>query len=249
MPYELSAEQHELCGRIAGQLRSVMPSGWDRATLRWSGVTSGGCLSSLYVVDEDGTYLAGSVPPGVNEQCEELRAGMYDVGRGAWYTMFCTLAREPSRYSMRFEDTEPDSSSFIPGHYAEDLRRFPRDEEHMTDWLREKLRQVPNVYGGIHFEYDAQDEPTPTPRDFVAALEGAGWDVGPSAELRGEYTFSTSWAELSTLTNPVMIRFAGRVDQERWDELHALLSGFGWQVGMDCKGPDGETVRQLKPSA
>ncbi|BET46295.1 hypothetical protein RGQ21_12770 [Kitasatospora aureofaciens] len=244
-----ATQQAETCADIGEVLGGSLPDGWARATLRWSELAVGGSSASLAVVAEDGSSLtAAGIPQGITELCRRLRLGMYSETGGTWFTLIYTLI--PGRYSVRYDyDDEPDAPSFTPEHYARDLAYFPRAEENIPDWLRKKLDGLPNVYGGVYLEADARDGvPRPSPEDFEGALSRAGWETGASDRFRGELAFSTDWARLSTLSGPGLIRFAGQAAPDKWEALHSLLTGFGWNVGMSCHEPrGGDLVREFPP--
>ncbi|MFG3257757.1 hypothetical protein [Streptomyces sp. NPDC048172] len=240
-------EQAEICAEIGGVLGGGLPDGWARATLRWAELAVGGSSASLAVVAEDGSSLtAAGIPRGITELCRKLRLGMYTESGGTWFTLTYTLT--PERYSVHFEfDDEPDAPSFTPENYAKDLAYFPRAEENVPEWLRKKVDGLPNVYGAVHPEFGGPDDTLgPSLEEFAAVLSGAGWETGPSDRFRGELALSTDWASLGTLSRPDLIRFSGQVEPERWEELHTLLTGFGWNVGMSCYEPrGGDLVREF----
>jgi hypothetical protein len=242
-------EQADICAEIGGVLAGGLPDGWAKATLHWSDLVSSGSMATLAVVDADGDSLrAVAVPQGINRLCRRLRKGMYTEGRGTWYTLAYTLV--PGRYSIDFDyDDEPDAPSFVPEQYAQDLKFFPRDEEHIPDWLRKKLDGLPNVYGAVYLDPDAREDVSESPLSaFAASLAEAGWHTGADDRFRGELAFSTDWARLSTLTDPSLIRFSGQVEPERWEELHTVLTGLGWNAGMTCYEPrGGDAVREFPP--
>ncbi|MEU6337611.1 hypothetical protein ABZ839_24685 [Streptomyces cellulosae] len=242
-------EQANICAEIGGVLGGSLPEGWASATFRWSELAVGSSSASLAVVAEDGSSLtAAGIPKGITELCRRLRLGMYTETRGAWFTLNYTLA--PNQYSVRYDyENEPDAPSFTPENYARDLAYFPRAEENVPDWLRKKVDGLPNVYGSVYLEAEAWDGiPRPSLDEFAAALSRAGWETGASDSFRGELAFSIDWARLGTLSSPGLIRFSGQADPERWEELHTLLTGFGWNVGMSCYEPrGGELVREFPP--
>lgn len=243
-------EQADVCAEIGGVLAGGLPEGWAKATLRWSDLVSSGSMASLAVMDADGGSLtAAGIPKGIDDLCRRLRAGMYSETLGTWYTLTYTLV--PGRYSADYDyDHEPDAPSFTPEHYARDLTYFPRAQEHVPAWLRRKLDGLPNVYGAVYRRFDAGGDGGPTPSlvEVADTLAEAGWDTRPDDRFRGELAFSTDWARLGTLSDPHLIRFSGQVEPERWEELHTLLTGFGWNVGMSCYEPrGGDVVREFPP--
>lgn len=63
-------------------------------------------------------------------------------GKGAWYTALVTVERT-GKVSLNFDrDSEPRWANPVPASmFAEDLARYPRDEEHTPAWLRERVAQ------------------------------------------------------------------------------------------------------------
>lgn len=74
---------------------------------------------------------------------KELRAGMYQEGKGTWFSMTYKIVR-PGRFSTYFNYDEPPEYDIYPsaGSFATDLDYFPRTTENTPGWLREKLREA-----------------------------------------------------------------------------------------------------------
>jgi len=88
----------------------------------------------------DHTELRGrntATPAELGGLLTELRAGMYEPGRGTWLHARYTL-RPDDTFDFDFQlDTEPHwTEQPAPNHYPDELGRFPRDDEHIPDWWR-----------------------------------------------------------------------------------------------------------------
>ncbi|NHC12931.1 hypothetical protein G9H71_03965 [Motilibacter sp. E257] len=73
---------------------------------------------------------------------------MYQQGKGAWYTARVGVTPD-GRLSIDLDyDHEPQwRFDVVPETYVEDLEMFPRDEESLPGWLKEKVRQSGNASG------------------------------------------------------------------------------------------------------
>ncbi|TDQ53741.1 hypothetical protein EV190_103192 [Actinorugispora endophytica] len=79
----------------------------------------------------------------VSKKMRELRNGMYSQGKGTWLTDH-HIATRPGKYSIDY-GTEPDFTiPPVAGSRKLDLQYFPRDDEHIPDWLRRKLQEEKN---------------------------------------------------------------------------------------------------------
>ncbi|WP_280266758.1 hypothetical protein [Nocardia wallacei] len=99
--------------------------------------------SELTVVESDGATRAVRVPFSVVGALRELRATMYEPGRGTWFSLRYTID-PPMEYRVLFNyDDDPQWWPEIAAEeWAKDLRAYPRDSEHVPDWLRAKLPEV-----------------------------------------------------------------------------------------------------------
>jgi hypothetical protein len=91
-------------------------------------------------VDAAGETRAAMPPGHAVGLMDELRREMYRVGKGAWFTARLNIERD-GRFSAEFDyDGEPEfSPPLTASAYALDLKRFPRADEHIPRWLRDKL--------------------------------------------------------------------------------------------------------------
>lgn len=135
-------EQNELLKEIGIEILDFQPEKGER--LVYEDMAVGGYGSSrLTAFYENGNSEKISSPVSIIEPCEKLRHGMYQEGKGTWFSMTYTITR-PSSFTVDFNYDEPPKFQIPPTAelYAEDLERFPRDPEHIPDWLQEKLREA-----------------------------------------------------------------------------------------------------------
>ncbi|MEH0110213.1 hypothetical protein V6N00_10920 [Tersicoccus sp. MR15.9] len=71
----------------------------------------------------------------------ELRQLMYRDGAGTWFSARFTVTAEGKADASYNYDDEP-GWDFPPDPqiYATDLQAFPRDDAHVPEWLRQKVR-------------------------------------------------------------------------------------------------------------
>lgn len=64
---------------------------------------------------------------------------MYQKSRCTWFSMRYTITP-----TTHYDD--PPKFLFSPSHhaYVDDLARFPRDPEHIPDWLQQKIDEANN---------------------------------------------------------------------------------------------------------
>lgn len=133
-------EQQEILTRIGTKILAGVPENWERITYFIQSVID---HSSAEVVVEfpDGTSHRVSIPTEVFSLTDELRAGMYQEGKGTWFSMRYVISR-PGRFNVDFNYDEDPGITFPTSHgFTKDLQYFPRDEANIPDWLREKLRE------------------------------------------------------------------------------------------------------------
>jgi hypothetical protein len=133
-----SPKEREAVNGAVRALRSAAPLGWERLGFEFR-ATVGIDSASFEVVDAGGESRAAMPPGQAVGRMDELRRAMYRRGQGAWFT--ARLDIERGRFSAEFDyDGEPEfSPPLTPSAYVLDLERFPRSEEHIPGWLRDKL--------------------------------------------------------------------------------------------------------------
>jgi hypothetical protein len=129
-------DQQQLIRRIGRALLGAAPPGWKqiRAEYRSAGRH---IEADVLVTGEDGQPHPIRPPMDVVELLGELRTAMYQPGRGTWMSGVYLLDH-PSKYSAEFEpDTEPRWRRVPPPiGFQDELRRFPREDSHIPEWLR-----------------------------------------------------------------------------------------------------------------
>lgn len=133
-------EQQQILTRIGTKLLAEVPEDWERVTYFIQSVID---HSSAEVVVEfpDGTSRRESLPAEVFSLTDELRAGMYQEGKGTWFSMRYVISR-PGKFNVDFNHDEDPGITFPTSQgFTKDLRYFPREEANIPEWLREKLRE------------------------------------------------------------------------------------------------------------
>lgn len=137
-----SPKEHEAVNGAVRALRSAAPDGWERLGFEFR-ATVGIDSVSFEVVDAAGAMRTATPPGQAVGKMDELRRAMYRRGKGAWFTARLEVERG-GRFSAEFDyDGEPEFTPPLkPSAYALDLERFPRSEDHIPRWLRDKLRDT-----------------------------------------------------------------------------------------------------------
>ncbi|MFI9402404.1 hypothetical protein [Nocardia sp. NPDC052316] len=235
-----SEDQRELLERIERALRVGMPEG-ARGTFTWCSVGNGGSEAGFSVFDRDGKPKACSHPKDLGDLCWTLKTGMNRPGVGTWFSVRYEIdAAGEFRVDYDYDNEPPLGAG--PEHFLREMAWFPRDSEHTPAWLAAILDRVPNVYFGIHAEPGNQyeDEIGPHLGEVAAAFRRAGWEVR-RVEF-GELTLATDWAQLKTLSHYGLIRMAGKIAPDRWNELVGLMTAESWRVGGELYAEDNETI-------
>lgn len=133
-------EQQETLVQIGGRILDEAPDGWTRLTYRVQSVIDHSS-SEVIAEFEDGTARREFPPAGMGLMTDDLRAGMYQEGKGTWFS-FEYVITPPGRFNVTYNYDEDPGITFPTAFgFTNDLEYFPRDEEYMTDWLREKLQE------------------------------------------------------------------------------------------------------------
>lgn len=103
--------------------------------------------STASAVKKDGTRRSYAVPEVFSTKLDEFRGACYEPGRGTWFSATITLqdGAEPDVRLNYDEKPEWPGAWPHPYSYVRDLEFFPRDDEHMPDWLREQVELAANA--------------------------------------------------------------------------------------------------------
>lgn len=137
-----AAEQVEMREVIGRSLLAVAPGGWQQIRLTFL-CTVMVSSARLECTGEDGIVTQLDTPDVAIDMFDELRSSMYQPDKGCWFTAKYIIDNT-GEYRVDFDyDNEPE---FVPGitagSYAADLEYFPRAEERIPAWLREKLQEA-----------------------------------------------------------------------------------------------------------
>lgn len=134
------AEQQEILKELGRIILSKAPQGWARIIYQTDSVIDHSS-SDYKVEDENGTNIAGWGPATLGLLLDDLRAGMYQEGKGTWFSMRYTITR-PGKFHVEYNYDDDPKILFPTGWgFTNDLKYFPRDDEYMHEWLRQKLRE------------------------------------------------------------------------------------------------------------
>ena len=138
-PTSVSESHEDLINQIADRMIDLAPDGWRRIDLV-SAMTVPVHDLGLTVIMQNGEEPPVVPPRDLNVILAKLRTLLYEEGRGTWFSARISID-PPGRifYNYNMDYEPPLTEPMEPEHYAEDLRMFPRDPQHMPQWLREKL--------------------------------------------------------------------------------------------------------------
>ncbi|MFI6577039.1 hypothetical protein ACIBFB_14660 [Nocardiopsis sp. NPDC050513] len=133
-------QQQTILTQIGEKILGRVPDGWSRITYLEESVIEHS-TGIVEVEHEDGSNSRVSPPPTISLLVDELRAGMYQEGKGTWFSMKYVIT-PPGTFNAEFNYDEDPQITFPTAHgFTVDLKYFPRDEEYIPDWLREKLQE------------------------------------------------------------------------------------------------------------
>jgi hypothetical protein len=137
-------------------ISEAVPEGWRRIIVRlWGSIAA--YQTEISVTMADGSTPSVELPP-LTMQLAKLRRSMYELDRGTWLSarIDWTIRQEP-RISFNYDDDPswwPDLPAIV---FAQDLNAYPRSDEHVPTWLRQKLAEAVDSEG-------PPDVSTDTPR-------------------------------------------------------------------------------------
>lgn len=140
------AKGRDLTTQIGHLLFANRPAGAEQVVYQARAVfASGECSCVVHLAN--GTTRAIVTPPGVESLTEQVRAAMALPGAGTWFSMELTMSfwdrgtGVGASADMSFDnDHEPSWGHPVsPAAYVRDLQDYPRDEDHMPEWLRARV--------------------------------------------------------------------------------------------------------------
>jgi hypothetical protein len=137
------AEQDQLTRQVGRALLTVAGADWQQIRAEYR--SAGRHIEvDVLVRGPDGIERTVRPPQEVVDGFGRLRQGMYRPGRGTWLSALYLLD-PPSSFSAEFEpDVEPRWRRVPPPiGFADELRFFPRGDEHLPDWLRQRAGLPP----------------------------------------------------------------------------------------------------------
>ncbi|MFW6642113.1 hypothetical protein ACOALZ_18975 [Nocardiopsis algeriensis] len=135
--------QEELVREMALELVRSAPDGWRVMNYRYESIGRVGASENLVTFDR-GETARSRYPRSVREKARSLKERMYQEARGTWFSMSLNII-PPGRFKAEFnydKNTSIRPLPPLPGGYAYELEKYPRDPEHIPAWLQEKLRQA-----------------------------------------------------------------------------------------------------------
>lgn len=135
-------QQNELLGTITTAVVEALPPGWCRVMIDYRMV--GRTVDvAVGVEDTGGTYRRWEPPVDVWKMFQRLRGGMYRDGEGTWFSARFGI-EPPARFTIQYNwRNEPDFDPYPAAEqFAIEQERFPRAEEYMPEWFRQRLVAV-----------------------------------------------------------------------------------------------------------
>ena len=144
----LVAEQQAL-DALVDAVRGELSPGDERLVLLASSVAPTSFLR-LRAINPDGQLEADgerfnsvSIPIEASIAIRKLRAASYRDGSGTWFGVRLTVHADGTAKAEYNYDDEPEWDAPVdPVVYVNDLKKFPRDEEHQPEWLRRKVAEA-----------------------------------------------------------------------------------------------------------
>ena len=134
------ARRQELVRDMALELVAAAPDGWASMEYRYDKIGRVGACEN-FVTFADGTTKRIRHPRSVDKRARSLKDEMYQKGTGTWFGM-SVLVAGPGEFTAEFHyDKELGVHPLPPSpeSYVFELAKFPRDDDAVSDWLREMI--------------------------------------------------------------------------------------------------------------
>lgn len=134
--------QQQLLRQIARVVVESGPDAWETLEYRVRAL-AGYMEDGLYVSDSTGQVRRTFPPDDIIDHVDALRTVMYRPGAGTWFSATVRV-NSTGNVSADFDyDNEPAwETTPVAEAYAQDVRKFPRDESAMPAWLRARLAEA-----------------------------------------------------------------------------------------------------------
>ncbi|MGW9556895.1 hypothetical protein ACWGSK_20545 [Nocardiopsis sp. NPDC055551] len=131
------AKQQELLVKIGRKMVEEAPDNWAEIFYTRASVADQS-FTTYTVKHQNGDTLESSEPAEINLLFEDLKAGLYQDGKGTWFSVRYSVTR-PGRFSVKYNYEDPEIPTLTGPAFTNDLKYFPRNDEHIPAWLRQKL--------------------------------------------------------------------------------------------------------------
>ncbi len=133
-------EQEQMARRIGVLLLQGAPEDWQQITVEYRATGEYHDMLAETVRQDGSTTEPWDPPEELLGIFERLREGMYRPDVGTWLSALYIVER-PSSYRIDINfDEEPQWQQPLPrAAYVDELRRYPRSDDNVPDWMRDKL--------------------------------------------------------------------------------------------------------------
>ncbi|MFF8767048.1 hypothetical protein ACF07Q_21225 [Nocardiopsis dassonvillei] len=128
---------------MALELVEAAPDGWISMNYRYDYIGSVAASENLVTFENGGTERKRH-PRSVDKKAKFLKSEMYQEGKGTWLGMSISVTR-PGKFNAQFHyDKELGVHPIPPSpdSYVFELGKFPRNDDALSDWLREQIDQA-----------------------------------------------------------------------------------------------------------
>ncbi|MER5393061.1 hypothetical protein [Saccharopolyspora sp. NPDC002686] len=140
-PNNRQPEPDQIRQQVVDSLLASAPPDWAEIRLEFR------ASSTICQAEVSGSTLTGApllMPPpeGTTGRLKAVRAAMFEPGRGTWFSLHIGVKRNGSpEYRFNYTDATHWRPPVAPTVFTLDQERFPRDDQHIPDWLRERLAE------------------------------------------------------------------------------------------------------------
>lgn len=137
-----AVQQRALVQEIANIIVDSRSAPWSE--LRYEVSSLIGYQESLLLVKDDAGDVEQDWPPRkLSRLVRELRSIMYRPRVGTWFSAVVTVSRDGGvSAEFNYDEPPPWDTEPVAEAYAQDVRKFPRDESATPQWLRERLAEA-----------------------------------------------------------------------------------------------------------